>query len=105
MQLTEKDCTEWKLLAIDFHDRDTWGSGVRYAMRAASQLPGRGAADVDVALYLYVNQKSDDDNDNDDDDDVHTSYIMRIKYKHHISILAYHNSIRHFSEAVVFFVR
>ena len=27
-------------LAIDPHDRDTWRSGVRSAMHAASQLPG-----------------------------------------------------------------
>ena len=41
-QLTERDCREWKLSAIDPHDRDTWRSGVRSAMHAASQLPGRG---------------------------------------------------------------
>ena len=41
-QLTERDCREWKLSAIDPHDRHTWKSGVRSAMRAASQLPGRG---------------------------------------------------------------
>ena len=40
---------EWKLSAIDPHDRYTWRSGVRSAMRAASQLPGRGPVDVDVA--------------------------------------------------------
>ena len=28
---------------------DTWRSGMRSAMRAASQLPGRGLTDVDVA--------------------------------------------------------
>ena len=28
-QLTERDCREWKLSAIDPHDRDTWRSGVR----------------------------------------------------------------------------
>ena len=42
-QLTERDCREWKLSAIDPHDRDTWRSGVRSAMRAASQIPGKGA--------------------------------------------------------------
>ena len=42
-QLTEKDCREWKLSAIDPHDRHTWRSGVR------SQLPGRGPTYVDVA--------------------------------------------------------
>ena len=48
-QLTERDCREWKLLAVNPHDRYTWRSGVRSAMRAASQLPGRGPTDVDVA--------------------------------------------------------
>ena len=48
-QLTKRDCREWKLLVIDPHDRHTWRSGVRSAMRAASQLPGRGPTDVDVA--------------------------------------------------------
>ena len=42
-QLTERDHREWKLSAIDPHDRDTWRSGVRSAKRAASQLPGKGA--------------------------------------------------------------
>ena len=42
----------------------TWRSGVRSAMRAASQLPGRGPSDVDDALHLQVNQKFNyDDND------------------------------------------
>ena len=49
---------EWKLSAVDLQDRHTWRSGVRSAMRAASQLPGRGP--TDVPLYLQVNQKSDD---------------------------------------------
>ena len=44
-----RDCREWKLSAIDPHDRDTWRSGVRSAMRAASQLPGRGPTVVDMA--------------------------------------------------------
>ena len=48
-QLTERGCREWKLLAIDPHDRDTWRSGVRSAMLAASQLPGRGPTVVDIA--------------------------------------------------------
>ena len=48
-QLTETDCREWRLSAIDPHDRDTWGSGVRSAMCAASQLPGRGPTVVDIA--------------------------------------------------------
>ena len=40
---------EWKLSAINPHDRHTWRSGVRSAMRAASQLSGRGPTGVDVA--------------------------------------------------------
>ena len=48
-QLTERDCREWKLSAINPHDRNMWTSGVRSAMCAASQLPGRGPTDVDVA--------------------------------------------------------
>ena len=48
-QLTERDCREWKLLAINPHDRNMRRSGVRSAMGAASQLSGRGPTDVDVA--------------------------------------------------------
>ena len=50
-QLTERDCREWKLSAINLHDRNTcmWRSGVRSAMHAASQLSERGPTDVDVA--------------------------------------------------------
>ena len=48
-QLTERDCREWKLSAINPHDRNMWRSGVRSAMHAASQLSGRGPTDVDVA--------------------------------------------------------
>ena len=40
---------EWKLSAIDSHERHSWRSGVRSAMRTASQLPGRGSTDLDVA--------------------------------------------------------
>ena len=48
-KLTEKDCREWKIMTVDPQDRSTWRSGVRSAMHAASQLPGRGAIDVDDA--------------------------------------------------------
>ena len=48
-QLTERDCRDLKLSAMDPHDRDTWKSGVRSAMRAASHLPGRGPTVVDIA--------------------------------------------------------
>ena len=47
-QLTERDCREWKLSAINPHD-STWRSGIGSAMHAASQLSGRGPTDVDVA--------------------------------------------------------
>ena len=60
-KLTEKDCREWKLTTVDPQERSTWGSGVRSAMHAASQLTGRGPTDVDDALH--VNQKSDYDDD------------------------------------------
>ena len=38
---------------------------MRSAMRAASQLPGRGPTVVDTAPFLHVNQKSDDDDDDE----------------------------------------
>ena len=60
-QLTERDCREWKLSVIDPHDRDTWRSGVRSALHAASQLPGRDPLLWIWPLSLHVNQKSDDD--------------------------------------------
>ena len=65
-QLTERDCREWKMSAIDPHDRHTWRSGMRSALHTTSQLPVRGPTDVDVPLYLHINQKS-----NDDDEDQH----------------------------------
>ena len=45
----EKDCREWKLTTVDPQERNTWRSGVRSAMCATSQLPGRGPTDVDDA--------------------------------------------------------
>ena len=45
----EKDCRESKLTTVDPQKRSTWRSGVRSAMHAASQLPGRGPTDVDDA--------------------------------------------------------
>ena len=35
-QLREGDCREWKLFAVDPHDRYTWRSDARSAMHAAS---------------------------------------------------------------------
>ena len=48
-KLTERDCHEWKLMTVDPQERSTWRSGVRSAMRAASQLPGKGPTGVDDA--------------------------------------------------------
>ena len=62
-QLAERDRRVWKLSAIDPHDRDTWRSGVRSAMRAASQLSGREPLLWIWPLYLHVNQKSYVDDD------------------------------------------
>ena len=55
---------EWKLTTVDPQEWSTWRSGVRSAMHAVSQLPGRGPTDVDdMPLHLHVNQKSDYDDD------------------------------------------
>ena len=48
-RLTERDCREWKLTTVDPQERSTWRSGVRSAIRAASQLPGKGPTDVEDA--------------------------------------------------------
>ena len=45
----EGHCFEWKLMTVDPQERSTWRSGLRSALRAASQLPGRRATDVDDA--------------------------------------------------------
>ena len=37
---------QWNISSVK---RSTWRSGVRSAMRAASQLPGKGPTDVDDA--------------------------------------------------------
>ena len=42
-KLREKDCREWKLTTV------SWRPGVRSAMPAACQLPGKGPTDVDDA--------------------------------------------------------
>ena len=48
-KLTEKECREWKHAIVDPQERSPLRSGVRSAMRAASQLPGKGPTDVDDA--------------------------------------------------------
>ena len=45
----QRGIAEWKLSAINPHDRHTLRFVVRSAMRAASQLSGRGPTGVDVA--------------------------------------------------------
>ncbi|RUS70873.1 hypothetical protein EGW08_021362 [Elysia chlorotica] len=53
-QVTERDRKDWKLSTTDPHDRNTWRSGVRSAMRAASQLPGRGPLMWMLPQYLHI---------------------------------------------------
>ena len=60
-KLTERDCREWKLTTVDPQERGTWRSGVRSAMPAASQLPGKDPLMWMMPLHLQVNQKSDYD--------------------------------------------
>ena len=45
----ENDCHEWPLTLVDPQERSTWRLGVRSAMCAASQSPGRGPTGVDDA--------------------------------------------------------
>ena len=54
-QLTERDCREWKLSAINPHDRCT-------CVQQASYLEG-GPLMWMLPLYLHVNQKYDYDYD------------------------------------------
>ena len=49
--------TWMKLTTIDPQERSTWRSGVRSAMHAASQLPGRGP--LMWMMPLHLNQISD----------------------------------------------
>ena len=50
MEETDRErLPEWKLTTVDPQERSTWRLGVRSAMRAASQLPGKGPTDVDDA--------------------------------------------------------
>ena len=54
MQLTERDCRGWKLLAINPHDRHTWRSGWDLpCMQRASYLEG-GPLMWMLPLYLHV---------------------------------------------------
>ena len=53
-QLIERECREWKLSAINPHDRNMWGSGVKSAMHAASQLSGRGPTDECPCTCMFI---------------------------------------------------
>ena len=48
-KLTEIYCCEWNLTTVDLQERSTWGSAMRSAMHAVSQLAGKGPTDVDGA--------------------------------------------------------
>jgi hypothetical protein len=48
-EVTERDRKDWKLSTTDPQDRNTWRSSVKAAMRAVSQVPGRGSTDVETA--------------------------------------------------------
>ena len=53
---------ELKITTVDPQERSTWISGVRSAMRAASQLPGRGGPLMwMMPLHLHVNQSDYDE--------------------------------------------
>ena len=54
-KLTKNNCCERKLKTVDPQKRSTWRSGVRSAMHAASQLPGRGPTDVYDAPAHLIN--------------------------------------------------
>ena len=54
----ERLSCERKLTTVDPQERSTWRSGVRSAIRVASQLPGRGLLMWMMPLHLHVNQKS-----------------------------------------------
>ena len=61
-QLTERDYREWKLSSISPHDRHTWRSGVRSALRAAfASYLEWGPLVWMLPLYLHINKKSDYD--------------------------------------------
>ena len=62
----EKYCHEWKLTTVDPQERSTWRSGVRSAMRAASQLLEGGP--LMWMMPLHLNKKSDYEHDDDTSD-------------------------------------
>ena len=59
-QLTERDGREWKLLAIDPHDRHTW---CEICHACSKPTAWKGPLMWMLPLYLHTTQKSDDDDD------------------------------------------
>ena len=58
-KLKEKDCCEWKLMIDDPQERSTWRSGVRSALRAASQLPERGSLMWMMPLhFMWISKRN-----------------------------------------------
>ena len=63
-KLMEKDCREWKLMTVDSQEWSTLSSGVRSAMRIASQLHMYlEGGPLMWMMNLRVNQTSDYDDD------------------------------------------
>ena len=60
-QLTERDLREWKLSAIDPHDRDNWRSGVRLLCMQQASCLEEGPLLWIWPLYLHVNQQEGHD--------------------------------------------
>ena len=56
-------------MTVNIQEWNTWRSGVRYALCAASQLSGGGPLMWVMSLNLHANLKPDDDDDDNDDDD------------------------------------
>ena len=85
-QLTEKDCREWKLLAIVPHDRHIWYDIYH---GAASQLPGRGPLMWMLHLYLHANKISDDPDDDHDHEQHHWHMVKILNHNvlHNIAFL------------------
>ena len=62
-QLTERDCKEWKLSAINPHGRHTWRSDVRSPYVQQASYLKEGLLVWMLPLYLHVSQQSDYDYD------------------------------------------
>ena len=56
--LTERDHCGWKLNEVDPCNRDVWRSSLRFAMHAASQLPGGEPTELMWMMLLHLHVKS-----------------------------------------------